>query len=84
MVYLNVSVPAGQIPGNTLTVVTPSGQSLTVIIPAGVAAGGTFQITVPDNMATAAAVTMAVPTEVPAPAVPVRASIDTGRDAACL
>ena len=78
MVNLNVSVPAGQIPGNTLTVVTPSGQSLTVIIPAGVAAGGTFQITVPDNMATAAAVTMAVPTEVPAPAVPVRASIDTG------
>ena len=73
MVNLNVSVPAGQIPGNTLTVVTPSGQSLTVIIPAGVAAGGTFQIT-----ATAAAVTMAVPTEVPAPAVPVRASIDTG------
>ena len=78
MVNLNVSVPAGQIPGNTLTVVTPSGQSLTVIIPAGVAAGGTFQITVPDNIATAAAVTMAVPTEVPAPAVPVRASIDTG------
>ncbi len=75
MVNMNVPVPAGNGPGNTLTVVTPSGQSLTVIIPAGVAAGGTFQITVPD---TAAAVTMAVPTEVPAPAVPVRASIDTG------
>ena len=61
---MNVPVPAGQGPGNTLTVVTPSGQNVTVTIPAGVAAGGTFQISVPDNMATA------VPTAVPAQPVP--------------
>ena len=64
MVNMNVPVPAGHGPGNTLTVVTPSGQSVSVTIPAGVAAGGTFQISVPDNMAAA------VPTAVPAQPVP--------------
>ena len=70
MVNMNVSVPAGHGPGNTLTVVTPSGQNVSATIPAGVAAGGTFQISVPDNMAAA------VPTAVPAQ--PVQASIVPG------
>jgi hypothetical protein len=41
---MDVTVPAGAVPGQQIAVIMPSGQQVQVVVPAGAAPGTTFQI----------------------------------------
>ena len=77
MVLMNVPVPAGQQPGATISVVTPSGQTKLVTIPPGATAGSTFQLDIEDSVPQVAQA-VPVPAQVVTPGV-VTGQVVTGQ-----
>lgn len=65
---MNVAVPSGVTPGQTICVQTPSGMSVTAVVPENVVAGQSFQLAVPISAPPAVAVAQAVAITSPPPA----------------